>query len=345
MQLSKSENANNAYETVCDLQSLFASELCGQGIANDPHAFQRVEWLRNQGQYGGGHRLTAIEDSVFNRASINVSQVQYESDPDKKLNSATALSTIIHFANPHAPSIHMHISWTEFKDRSGYWRVMADLNPSIEYEEDKIKFLDTLQSLSGSNFQYGTDQGNKYFYIPPLNRHRGVAHFYLEGFHSGDFAADDEFCLKFGTGVIQTYAAIVKKALKNRTDITSTDRQKQIDYHTLYFYQVLTLDRGTIAGLLVHNENDLGILASLPKYVNASLLKSWQDKMEELPAELLGRILKTLPKGNSSLVEDKIKISICDVIRNFYKKHPEAMNHLAKGDLLPESNSQHQAKV
>ena len=46
-------------------------------------------------------------------------------------------------------------------------------------------------------------------------------------------------------------------------------RKKQLAYHTRYFYQVLLLDRGTTAGLLVHDDNDVGTLGSLPGQVRA----------------------------------------------------------------------------
>ena len=37
-----------------------------------------VEWFRNSGLNGGGVRLASSVSENFNRASINVSQVQYE---------------------------------------------------------------------------------------------------------------------------------------------------------------------------------------------------------------------------------------------------------------------------
>ena len=151
--------------------------------------WERVEWLRDEGKHGGGSRYVG-SGSLFNRAAINVSQVHYDDLPEKPLGSANAISTIIHPANPHAPSMHMHISWTGMKSGKGYWRVMADLNPSIPDQKQTDQFLAALELLSGELFAEGKAQGEKYFYIPALERHRGVAHFYLEGFDSGDFAAD-----------------------------------------------------------------------------------------------------------------------------------------------------------
>ena len=72
---------------------------------------------------------------TFNRASINVSQVQYENLPDKRLNAATAL-TIIHPAN--LCTIHSYAyQLDELKSGKGTWRIMADLNPSIASDDMK----------------------------------------------------------------------------------------------------------------------------------------------------------------------------------------------------------------
>ena len=45
--------------------------------------------------------------------------------------------------------MHMHISWTQMKDGAGYWRVMADLNPSIigESDSDKKRFSEMLEKV------------------------------------------------------------------------------------------------------------------------------------------------------------------------------------------------------
>ena len=144
---AQSSTAAEALELVSMLQARFVeglervSSACGHEVK-----FEKTEWLRDAGQHGGGNRYTLSESDLFNRASVNVSQVHYDDLPDKKLGSATAISTIIHPQNPHAPSVHIHISWTEMKavgdapDR-GYWRIMADLNPSVLHEEYRDQFV------------------------------------------------------------------------------------------------------------------------------------------------------------------------------------------------------------
>ena len=166
---AKSERATQAYQLVRDLQSRFVDRLTQISKQyGDDCAFEAIEWFRDEGQHGGGVRKVATDNSVFNRGSVNVSQVQYDDEPTKRLASASAISTIIHPKNPLAPSVHIHISWTELKDGHGYWRVMADLNPAINNDDDKQQFADRLQQAAPEQYAEAESQGNKYFYIPAL---------------------------------------------------------------------------------------------------------------------------------------------------------------------------------
>jgi coproporphyrinogen III oxidase len=301
-----------------------------------------VEWQRAQGQYGGGTRYVAQDEALFNRASVNISQVQYEKDQNRKLASASAISSIVHPRNPFAPSMHIHISWTEMKGGEGYWRIMADLNPSIPVERDQKDFERALQEAAGELYQSGKEQGERYFYIPALGRHRGVAHFYLEEYRTKDQEADFALAKKFGTTMIDAYTAIVARALREHPKVSLEDQRRQLEYHSLYFLQVLTLDRGTTSGLLVHDENDTGILGSLPSHVDQQLLQLWVSKLPPLQQKLLQVILDTLSGGTHSLVDDPTKVKIAQVSREFYQRHPEAQDLLARGNVIPPTQDNHE---
>lgn len=293
--------------------------------------FEPVEWFREEGKFGGGIRYVSSDEKLFNRASVNVSQVQYEGDTTKALASATALSTIIHPRNPYAPSIHMHISWTEMKDGKGYWRMMADLNPSIFDFDDTMKFEKCLEKSSKDYYAEASKQGDKYFYIPVLKRHRGVSHFYLEDFKTDDKAADLQMAKTLVENVIDTYVEIIKNQIINNTEISQEAKDKQLDYHTLYLFQVLTLDRGTTSGLLIHNENDVGILGSIPSHVNKELLLSWKDKMPKGQEELVQALADCL--NDNGNVDESEKIKLAQAVRNFYTKNPEALKMQASGNV------------
>lgn len=341
-EFSQSTPARAALDLVTELQSLFVSKL--EQVAEElsiRSGFSPVEWLRDNGTHGGGVRFCAGEDDLFNRASVNVSQIHYDDDSSKNLGSATALSTIIHPQNPHAPSIHMHISWTEMKDGNGYWRVMADLNPSIPNPADTQTFIDCLQQNSGDLYAAAAAQGDRYFNIPALGRHRGVAHFYLEQHKTDNPAEDFNFAKEFGSKVIDGYTEILRNRLQNSPEISLSDRAAQLDYHTLYLFQVLTLDRGTTSGLLVHSQNDLGIMGSIPARVSKPLLESWIVHCAAPQDALVRSLLAALPEGEISPVTDAAKLSLAQAVRTHYQANPEALALQARGNTVPPTVDNH----
>ena len=111
-------------------------------------SFNAVEWFRDGGRHGGGRRFGVEDTALLSRASVNVSQVHYDDEADRRLGSATAISTIVHPEHPSAPSIHIHVSWTELKDGSGYWRIMADLNPALPNAEHTKRFVEALKQAA-----------------------------------------------------------------------------------------------------------------------------------------------------------------------------------------------------
>ncbi|MBI3480022.1 MAG: coproporphyrinogen III oxidase [Nitrosomonadales bacterium] len=339
---AKSPRAEQAYTLVCDLQQRFVTKLnaiskkFGNGKPYEP-----TEWFRDQGKYGGGVRFMATDETLFNRASVNTSQVQYDEDASKQLASASAISTIIHPKNPLAPSVHIHISWTEMKNGSGYWRVMADLNPAIENADDKELFAGKLKQSAPQQYAEAAAQGDRYFNIPVLGRHRGVTHFYLENYTSGNFDTDLAMARSVGEAAIDTYCDILAAAIEKRTTPTEADYKKQLDYHTLYFFQVLTLDRGTTSGLLVHNQNDVGILASLPSHVNRALLASWVAKMPQPQDQLLKKMIACLENEYVCAVGDATKQALADCLRAHYQANPAAIDMQASGNTVPPTVNNH----
>ncbi|HHZ69046.1 MAG TPA: coproporphyrinogen III oxidase [Methylococcaceae bacterium] len=323
---SASRSATDAYRLVSRLQLSFVDGLdaVARSVAT-PCETHNVEWLRDHGSHGGGNRY-GLTGPLFNRSSVNISQVHYDDLPSKKLGSATALSTIIHPDNPLAPSLHLHISWTEFKNKTGFWRLMADLNPAIEDTHATQTFNNCLKTVASKSYLEASSQGDQYFYIPVLKRHRGVAHFYLEGYQTDRPEADSEFAGAFGQAVIHCYLTLLKQAVTQSAIITEVHYQQQLDYHTLYFLQVLTLDRGTTSGLLIHDQNDIGILASLPANINKPLLTAWQKKLPPLQNQLLANILAVLPEQSLCPINDQTKKVIATTIRCHYQDNPASID-------------------
>lgn len=341
---AKSPQAKEAYTLVDGLQAYFVSKLNSLALQfGEGKSCEAVSWGRDGGKHGGGVRYEARDTVIFDRGSVNVSQVHYDDDKSKKLGSATAISTIIHPRNPHVPSMHMHISWTQMRDGEGYWRVMADLNPSIigESSEDKKLFSEMLEKVTGELYEEGAAQGERYFYIPVLGRHRGVSHYYLEGYNSGHFEEDKAFVLNVGERVIDKYIEIISKKLMDYPTFTDQDKEEQLAYHTLYLFQVLTLDRGTTSGLLVHDQNDVGIMGSIPSHVNRDILATWVEKMPQPQDILVQALLKALPNEMPTPVEENTKKALAKAVRKHYKKYPEALSMQASGDIIPPTVDNH----
>ncbi len=332
---AKSPKAKSAHDLALSLQNHFEKRLRQPA---DRGAFRPSTWYRDGGRHGGGARLTYGGGGDFNRASLNVSQVQYDDDPEKRLGSATALSCIVHPAHPRSPSLHIHVSWTEMKNGEGYWRMMADLNPSIPLERDRLQFVEALKHVSGSLFPEAASQGDRYFEIPALKRHRGVAHFYLEQYYTSDAKADLALAGRFGRAMIDAYAEILAGGRKFPVP-TEAEMASQLAYHTVYLFQVLTLDRGTTSGLLVHDQNDVGTLGSLPARVNRTLLQSWKALVPKPQDELVDALVAVVPADGR--VEDEQKIAFCSALRTFYKAHPKALDLQAQGNVLPPTVQNH----
>ncbi|WP_038250154.1 coproporphyrinogen III oxidase [Ghiorsea bivora] len=337
-----STQAKQAENLVSSLQQRFVQGL--EKISDKLgllQTFKPVEWLRDEGKHGGGIRYETADGAMIGRGSVNVSQIHYDDNPEKKLGSATAISTIIHPNNPTSPSVHIHISWTEMKDGSGYWRMMADLNPANDKLEDKQTFLNALQQAAPEQFESAVQQGNVYFYIPVLERHRGIAHFYLEAYNSEDNTKDLALAQSVGEAAIDTYINILENSLKNTNHETPEEKAKQLAYHTLYFFQVLTLDRGTTTGLLVHNQNDVGIMGSLPAYVDRDLLQSWVRKMQQPQDKLLQGLIDVLPNSSPCLIDENVKQKLAQVVRQHYQNFPEAIAMQAAGHTIPPTVQNH----
>ena len=334
--------AKLAWCLVQDLQHRLVTTLEEAAAPHDDPGFRAIDWLRDGGRHGGGRRYATALSPVFDRASINVSTVHYDDLPEKRLSSATALSAIIHPHHPQAPSVHTHISWTQMRDGAGYWRLMADLNPSLNAPDFTSRFDMMLADVAGDRFEEGKAQGKRYFYIPALDRHRGSSHFYLEGYKTDDEAADLRLARNFGEAVIDCYGEIFRDALTASTAPTNEERVAQLAYHTIYFFQVLTLDRGTTSGVLVHDQNDVGILASLPSFIDAELLASWAPELPTPQDQLLASLLQALPDEHPCPVTDETRARLAKVVRSHYQAHPEALALQARGDIIPPTVQNHE---
>ncbi len=141
--------------------------------------------------------------------------------------------------------------------------------------------------------------------------------------------------------MIDTYISIITAKLAGHPSFSDEAKEEQLAYHTLYLFQVLTLDRGTTSGLLVHDQNDIGIMGSIPSHVNRDILSSWHKLMPKPQDELVAALLKALPNETPTPVDEKTKKALANAVRKHYKKYPEALAMQASGDVVPPTVDNH----
>lgn len=359
---SSSPSAATAIALIEALQARFVARL--EQIGETP--MRDIEWLRSEGRSGGGVRFEGTSPA-FNNASVNMSHVHYDDDATRPLRSATALSAIVHPAQPKAPSVHIHISWSEVRvpadqggGERGSWRIMADLNPSLPNDAHRDRFRAAIEKVlvDGAGeavAAHAFAQGDRYFEIPALQRHRGVVHAYLEGHRTDDVEADKKLAQAVGEVAIDTYCDILAETLAGIAAVDAERKLKkkpvkvdefellvQRGYHTVYLFQVLTLDRGTTSGLLVHDENDLGILGSLPAQIDRDLLLSWVPKVPPIMQPLVQEIAGAMRAG---VVDTSARLRLAKVVRTFFKANPQALDLQARGDVVPPTVHNHAART
>jgi coproporphyrinogen III oxidase len=332
--LPRSARAQAALKRVRALQERWGALLRDLSPDGD---LDRQQWRRDGGAHGGGDRLSNAGDEQLDRASVNVSTVHYDDEPDRALGSATALSVIVHPRNPRAPSIHHHVSLTELRSGVCTWRIMADLNPSCPEPSDRDELLRAWAEASPATIDEARAQGDRYFFIPALGRHRGVAHAYLEAVPDGPGA--EALAERVSVAIIDAYGRIASRRMAELP--APGERDLQLAYHTLYLFQVLTLDRGTTAGLLAHDQNDLGILGSLPSRVDPDLLASWRARTPDVQRPWLDAIVRILCDGR---VDDAEKRALAEASRAHYRANPHALAAQAVSDRLASAAENHRER-
>ena len=159
----------------------------------------------------------------------------------------------------------------------------------------------------------------------------------------------DKYVYFFGGGKVEVKKEMKKYPAEHPYKDTSPkplpmikeEKKEQLAYHTLYLFQVLTLDRGTTSGLLVHDQNDVGIMGSIPSHVNRDILESWVAKMPPPQDILVQALLKALPNEMPTPVEEKTKKALAKAVRKHYKKYPEALSMQASGEIIPPTVDNH----
>ena len=92
---------------------------------------------------------------------------------------------------------------------------------------------------------------------------------------------------------------------------------------------------------MVHDDNDVGIMGSLPSHVDRDLLASWRARVPEPQGALVDRLVSALAAASPSPVDEDAKRALAQSVRAHYRAHPEALKLQARGHVVPPTVQNH----
>jgi coproporphyrinogen III oxidase len=239
--------------------------------------FRSHSWERPGG--GGGTARVLMDGAVFEKAGVNVSEVEGDRVPDAISHHrpelaglpfyATGISMVLHPRNPHVPAFHANFRYFELDNGTHWWfGGGADMTPAYGREEDVRHFHGELKAWCErhdpawyARFKAWCD---RYFHLAHRGEMRGVGGVFFDDLTpTGEDAWERAFAfVDDGVATLErAYLPVV--ARRKEASWSEAEREWQLHRRSRYAEFNLLYDRGTRFGLETEG-NVEAILMSMP---------------------------------------------------------------------------------
>jgi coproporphyrinogen III oxidase len=244
----------------------------------EPGKFQRKSWERDSegGKSGGGGTVSMMRGRVFEKAGVNISEVEgeFSSEFRKKIPGAdqdprfwaAGISVVIHPKSPLVPAAHMNTRM--ITTQKAWFGGGGDLTPVVEDDEETALFH---QAYKDACDRYDPDYYPKYkkacdeyFFLPHRNESRGVGGIFYDNLNTGDWETDFSFTQDVGRAFLDIYPCLARRAMD--LPWTKAQKQAQLIKRGRYVEFNLLHDRGTLFGIKTGGNTE-AILMSMPPEV------------------------------------------------------------------------------